>query len=195
LTKGFKNETLDYFEVAGGWHDKFGIVRDIIPIRDNSCELVAYSLRDTRLESDNSDFKYILTPGFDKQRCLYNLDKAKKYCSKLPLIVVEGFKSVWRLYEYGINNVVASMGSGITSGQQLLLYSYAINGVVTFFDNDIAGVTATLKAYEDMHEKIDIFPVYIQEVDEFGDGLDPADLSAEQVYEYLYTYFIKEDFK
>lgn len=195
LSKGFKEETLNYFEVAGGWHDKFGIIRDVIPIRDNSGELVAYSLRDTRPDSDNSDFKYILTPGFDKQKCLYNLDKAKRYCSKLPLIVVEGFKSVWRLHEYGINNVVASMGSGVTTGQQLLLYSYAINGVVTFFDNDIAGVNATLKAYDEMHDRIDFYPVYIQEIDEFGNGLDPADLNAEQVYEYLDTYFIMEDFR
>lgn len=36
------------------------------------------------------------------------------------------------------------------------------------------------------------FPVYIQELDEKGKGLDPADLTNEQIYEYLETYYEKE---
>lgn len=186
--QGFKESTLDYFEVAGGWKDKHKIIRDIIPIMDDRGNLVAYSLRDTRSDVDE-DFKYILTPGFDKQNCLYNLDKAQKYGGDLPLIVVEGFKSVWRLYEYGIYNVVATMGSGITTGQQQLLFLYAMHGIVTFFDNDKAGVEATDKACKDLTSKLDVRPVFIQEVDEDGKGLDPADLTQEQVYEYLETYF------
>lgn len=188
LKHGFKNSTLDYFEVAGGWKDKHGIIRDIIPIRDAGGGLVAYSLRDTRDNVDD-DFKYILTPGFDKQNCLYNLERAQEYGDRLPIIVVEGFKSVWRLYEYGIKNVVCTMGSGITTGQQFLLCMYAMKGVVTLFDNDKAGVDATNKACDDLGDKLDVRPVFIQEVDENGKGLDPADLTKDQVYEYLATYY------
>jgi DNA primase len=190
---GFKNSTLDYFEVGGGWQDKHGIIRDVIPIRDVDNDLVAYSLRDIRQDSIDDDFKYILTPGFDKLNCLYNLNNAKRYGNKLPIIVVEGFKSVWRLYEYGIKNVVATMGSSITLGHQMLLCTYALKGIVTMFDNDIAGVEATIKAYKDLNEKIDVKVVYIQEVDEKMNGLDPADLTSDQVYSYLRTYFIKEE--
>ena len=187
-TKGFKEETLDYFEIAGGWKDKHKLIRDIIPIRDDRGNLMAYSLRDIRPDVDD-DFKYILTPGFDKQNCLYNMDKAQEYSDILPLIVVEGFKSVWRLYEYGIKNVVATMGAGITMGQQQLLFLHAMKGIVTFFDNDQAGVEATNKACADLSSKLDVRPVFIQEIDENGKGLDPADLNKDQVYEYLATYY------
>jgi 5S rRNA maturation endonuclease (ribonuclease M5) len=138
---------------------------------------------------DKNDFKYILTPGFEKQDCLYNMNEAQNYISDKPLIIVEGFKSVWRLHEYGIKNVVATMGAGITEGQEFLLCLYATNGIVTFFDNDKAGVTATIKASETLSKRLKVTPVFIQEIDEKGKGLDPADLSREQIYEYLDSYF------
>lgn len=188
LYHGFSKETLDLFEVAGGWKDLNNIQRDIIPIRDENGVLVAYSLRDIRKHVSEDD-KYILTPGFDKQNCLYNLFRAQQYGETLPLIVVEGFKSVWRLHDYGIDNVVATMGSSLTEGQQLLLCKYAQKGVVLLFDNDMAGITATVKAYNDMSKKLEVKPVFIQDVDSEGKGLDPADLTKEQLYEYLYSYF------
>jgi DNA primase len=191
--QGFKQSTLDYFEIAGGWQDKQGLIRDIIPIRNDIGELVAYSLRDIRENAGDDDYKYILTPGFDKQNCLYNLEKAQEYAENMPIVVVEGFKSVWRLYEYGIKNVVATMGAGITEGQEALLCTYAFKGIVIMFDNDIAGVTSTIKALESLKGKLDTIPVFIQEVDEDGKGLDPADLTKEQVYDYLDTYFIKKE--
>ena len=191
LNEGFDGKTLDHFEIGGGWKDKQGLIRDIIPIRDARGELVAYSLRDIRPNVSEDD-KYIHTPGFDKQHCLYNLNRASKYADRLPLILVDGFKSVWRLHDYGINNVVASMGAKLTPGQQVLLCMYALNGVVVFYDNDLAGVKGANSAYEDLKDKLDTKLVFIQEVDKNGKGLDPADLSKEQVYDYLNTYFILE---
>lgn len=192
IEKGFSNETLDHFEIAGGWKDKHNNQRDIIPIRSENNELLAYALRDIRDEVDYDD-KYIFTPGFDKQVCLYNLNIAKEYSSGLPIIVVEGFKSVWRLYDYGIKNVVAVMGSCITEGQQFLLCKYATKGVVVMFDNDIAGAEGTAHSCLELTGKLDVMPVFIQEVDSNGKGLDPADLSKEQIYEYLRTYFKTEN--
>ena len=189
FSKGYKKSTLDYFEIGGGWVDSQDIPREIIPIRDHNGVLTAYSLRDIRDDVEDEDFKYILTPGFDKQNCLYNLNNSQKYVDTLPLIVVEGFKSVWRLYEYGIKNVVATIGAGITEGQQLLLCRFALKGIVLMFDNDKAGVDATIKACADLNDKMDVCPVFIQEVDENGKGLDPSDLTQQQVYEYLETYF------
>lgn len=81
------------------------------------------------------------------------------------------------------------MGSGITTGQQQLLCIYAFKGIVTFFDNDEAGVKGTNSVLKDLGDKLDVRPVFIQEVDENGKGLDPADLTKDQVYEYLATYF------
>jgi DNA primase len=102
LGQGFSKKAMDHFEIGHGWVDKQGIIRSVIPIRDDMGELQAYSLRDERSEDIDDDRKYILTSGFNKQDCLYNMNNAQAYGEELPIIVVEGFKSVWRLYDYGI---------------------------------------------------------------------------------------------
>lgn len=181
---GFSNSTLDYFEIAGGYK-KEGLIRDIIPIRDTDGKLVAYSLRDIRKNVDY-DIKYQITAGFDKDKVLYNLHRVIP--TEKPIILVEGFKSVWRLYDYGIKNVVAVMGSKITQGQQKLLYSHATNGIVIMFDNDKAGVEGTIDGYTQLNEKLDVNTVFITEVDKEGNGLDPADLNKETILDYLKDY-------
>jgi 5S rRNA maturation endonuclease (ribonuclease M5) len=187
LHDGFSNRTLDHFGVGGGYTDSFGYTRDVIPIRDDKSHLVAYSLRDTRRDVSDDDFKYILTP-FDKDLVIYNLDRAKKFSEEKSLIVVEGFKSVWKLYDYGMKNVVAVMGSKITPGQANLFCQYALKGIVIMFDNDVAGVSGATQAYEELKNKLDVFLVFITEVDENGKGLDPSDLSREVINGYLKKY-------
>ena len=182
LDDGFSIETLDFFEVGGGWVDKDYITRDIIPIRDDRGKLVAYALRDIRRNVDD-DRKYIFTAGFNKDKVLYNLNNAKKYTLEKPFIVVEGQKSVWRLHELGIHNALAVMGSEITQGQRKLLYQYAIKGIIVFFDGDSAGVLGVIKACEVFRGKIDITPVFITESDK-----DPSDLSDEAILGYLKSY-------
>lgn len=181
--KGFSDEILDYFEIAGGYKSSDNLVRDIIPIRDDDGRLVAYSLRDIRPNADY-EYKYMLTPNFSKDSVLYNLNRAKDYVEDKPLIVVEGFKSVWRMQECGIPNSVACMGSQITQGQTKLLYQYALNGAVLFFDGDIPGIEGMHKAYDVLHNKVDVSVVTIVE-----EGKDPADLSCEELHDYLRGYF------
>ncbi len=188
LEDGFSKETLDFFEVGGGWVDSEHVTRDVIPVRDDESRLVAYALRDIRRKNIDDDRKYIFTFGFDKDKVLYNLNNAKQYGMKKPIIVVEGQKSVWRFHELGIYNVVAVMGSGITEGQKILLYKYAYRGIITMFDNDLPGIRATIKSGEDMRGKIDIGHIFITEVDENGKGLDPSDLSDEVMLGYLKSY-------
>jgi DNA primase len=177
---GFSSETLDYFEIAGGYMTKDGLTRDVIPIRGTDGELLAYSLRDIRPDAAYES-KYWITPGFDKDKVLYNMNKIVPVDG--PLIVVEGFKSVWRLYDYGIKNAVAIMGSKVTPGQQKLLFSHAIHGAVIFFDCDVAGAEGAMVAYEALRYKMDVWPVFITE-----NGLDPADLDKETVAGYLTPY-------
>lgn len=184
LLDGFSNELLDYFEVAGGYTDKHGFIRDVIPIRDVDGKLVAYSFRDIRHDVSD-DRKYILSTGFNKDKVLYNLHKAKEHSETKPIIVVEGFKSVWKLYSYGIPNVVACMGSQLTPGQCNLLLSYALKGVITMFDNDAPGIKGTAHAFSELSDKLPITPIFITEVGEDEKGLDPSDLSKEVIYNYL----------
>lgn len=184
LEDGFSKETLNHFEVAGGFTDGYGYIRDIIPIRDAVGDLVGYHLRDVRTDATD-DYKYIHSRGFDKEHVLYNLDKAKEYGKTMPLIIVEGEKSVWRCYDYGIYNVVACMGSNITEGQRNLLCSYALKGIIIILDSDESGVRGTVNACNALKTKIDVVPIFITEVGENGKGLGPADLSKEIVYNYI----------
>jgi DNA primase len=185
IESDFSDEVLDKFEIAGGYKSSDGLIRDIIPIRDTEGDLAAYSLRDIRPNVDYES-KYKITYGFDKDNVLYNLNNIIPVDK--PIIVVEGFKSVWRMYEYGIKNVVAVMGSKITKGQRRLLYSHALHGVVVFFDNDVAGGLGTIDAYNQLKNKVDVSPIFITEVDDDGNGLDPADLDRETMYSYLQAY-------
>lgn len=184
LEDGFSNETLNYFEVAGGYKDGYGYIRDIIPIRGVKKELVGYHLRDIRVDVTD-DYKYIHSRGFDKENVLYNLDKAKDYGKTMPLIIVEGEKSVWRMYDYGIHNVVACMGNSITKGQANLLRSYALKGVIVILDSDESGVRGTANAHKELKNDMDVIPIFITEIGADGKGFGPADLSKEVVYEYL----------
>ena len=184
----FSDSTLDYFEVAGGFTDDYDIRRDIIPLRDAEGTLKAYSLKDTRLNPPDDSFKYIITTGFIKDSVLYNLHNAKIYGNIAPLIVVEGFKSVWRLYDYGIYNVVCTMGSFISPGQVELLKIYASKGVIIMYDADKAGRTGAIAGVVALNKlgipvvDIDISSVVKQETD------GPAELSSEIIYGYLNEY-------
>jgi len=175
---GFSEETLNEFEIGGGYVDKYGFQRDVIPIRDVHGKLKAYSCRDITGKADEA-FKYLLTKGFDKNRVLYNLHRAKDYMGKSrTLIVVEGFKSVWKLYMAGYKNVVACIGSRITPGQQSLLYSHSFE-VILFLDGDAAGVKGTSRALEDMKGKIKLIPVFFP-----YENKDPGDLNIEEFKEF-----------
>ncbi len=185
IESSFSDEVLDKFEIAGGYKSSDGLIRDIIPIRDTKDELAAYSLRDIRPNVDY-ERKYKITYGFNKDGVLYNLHRIIPVDK--PIIVVEGFKSVWRMYQYGIKNVVAVMGSKVTRGQRRLLYSHALHGAVMFFDNDIAGVLGTIDAYNHLNLKMDVSSIFITEIDTDGKGLDPADLDKETMYSYLQEY-------
>lgn len=172
---GFTKEILDTFEVGGGYVDRYGFQRDVIPIRDINGVLKAYSCRDITGKADY-DYKYILTKNFEKDSVLYNLHRAKECLdASRTIIVVEGFKSIWRLFMAGYKNAVACMGSRITPGQQNLLYSYAFN-VILLFDMDEGGVRGMKHALSDMNGKIGIDPIFLPYVD-----ADPSDLNVEEI--------------
>lgn len=176
---GFTDDMLNEFEVGGGYVDRYGFQRDVIPIRDKDGVLVSCSFRDITDKADYS-FKYILTKGFDKDKVLYNLFEAQKHIgNSRTLVVVEGFKSVWRLREAGYKNVVACMGSYITTGQQKLLYSTAFR-VIIMLDADEAGVKGTTSAIKDMAKNVEIIPVFLPHT-----GKDPSDYTKEELLEIL----------
>jgi len=187
-SEGFSDDTLNYFEVGGGYIDEQGCQRDVIPLRNDEGVLEGYSLRDIRKEllKEEEDYKYIITEGTNKDRLLYNLHNVAGLGVFGVLVLVEGFKAVWRLYDYGIYNVAAVMGSKVTHGQIDILCKYPFDRVVLFFDGDVPGIKgATTSAL--------LLRNYIKHIDvvySTDEGKDPADLTKEQVYSYLKKYMV-----
>ena len=96
--------------------------------------------------------KYLNSPEtqiFTKGRHLYGLQNAKNNIVDGQIIMVEGYMDVISLFQYGIKNAVASLGTSLTKEQAKLLNRYA-DEVVIAFDGDEAGQNATLKALEQL---------------------------------------------
>lgn len=94
--------------------------------------------------------KYLNSPEtiiFSKGQHLYGLNNAKNHAKDGQLIIVEGYMDVISLYQYGLKNVVASLGTALTTEQAKLLNRYT-NEVIIAYDGDEAGQKATLRALE-----------------------------------------------
>ncbi len=93
---------------------------------------------------DNSLPKYMNspeTPTYSKGRHLYALNFAKNSGDK-RLVVVEGYMDVISLFQSGITNAVASLGTALTESQGRILKKYA-EEIVISYDADTAGQAAT----------------------------------------------------
>lgn len=180
LDRGFPVELLDFYEV-GGYRDSKGIHREAIPIRDEDGNLLTISGR--RTDSDE-DPKYLLLKDVNKGTTLYNLDVAKNYVGDIlkgadrTLILVEGFADVWGLSMQGVYNVVAAMGTDITSKQRDLLCKYAEN-VVIMMDPDDAGRAGAERIQKTIEKHVNFKVVALP------GGKDPKYFTYKDVKEYL----------
>ncbi len=84
------------------------------------------------------------TPVFNKGQNLFSLQLAKR---SQELILVEGYMDVISLYQGGIRNAVASLGTALTAEQARLAAKYA-EKVTICYDTDGAGVKAAMRAIE-----------------------------------------------
>lgn len=95
--------------------------------------------------------KYLNSPEtlvFQKGTNLYGLNFALKHnMSERYFVIVEGYMDLISLHQYGITNVVASLGTALTINQARLLKRYA-DKVVISYDADLAGQMATLRGLE-----------------------------------------------
>ena len=100
---------------------------------------------------DDSKPKYINSPEnivYSKGKHLFGLNVAKKGDTK-KLLIVEGYMDVISLHQRGITNVVAALGTALTTNQGWLLRKNA-EQVILGFDADGAGQTAIMRAMEIM---------------------------------------------
>ncbi len=84
------------------------------------------------------------TPVFNKGQNLFSLQLAKK---SNELILVEGYMDVISLYQAGVQNAVASLGTALTAEQARLAAKFA-EKITICYDTDGAGIKAALRAIE-----------------------------------------------
>ncbi len=107
--------------------------RLMIPISDVRGKVIAFGGR----VLDKSLPKYINSPEnivYSKGRNLFGLNVAKKGDLK-KIVIVEGYMDAISLYQRGITNVVASLGTSLTEAQGRLLRKYA-GQVIISYDSD-----------------------------------------------------------
>ena len=130
----------------GGYYDRFRD-RIIFPIRDQRGRAIGFGGR----VFDDSLPKYLNspeTPIFHKGRELYGLFQARHQLKDMQRIyIVEGYMDVLALAQYGIRNVVASLGTAVTENHLERLYRTCPQ-IIFCFDGDSAGQKAAWRAME-----------------------------------------------
>jgi len=119
--------------------------RLMFPIQDERGRFIAFGGR----VLDESKPKYINSPEniiYSKGRNLYGLNIAKSGDLK-KIIIVEGYMDAISLYQRGITNVVASLGTAMTEAQGRLLRKSS-EQVIIGYDSDGAGQAATMRGLE-----------------------------------------------
>ncbi|MEG1409911.1 MAG: DNA primase [Terrisporobacter sp.] len=132
------------------YYDRFRN-RVMFPIFDYKGNVIGFGGR----VLDDSLPKYLNSPDsilFNKRYNLYGLNFAKKSIANDSLVLVEGYMDLISLYEFKIENVVATLGTALTNEQGKLVKRYASTAIISY-DSDNAGVKATLRAIEILKEQ------------------------------------------
>ena len=131
----------------GKCYDKFRH-RVIFPIINTSGKVIGFGGR--RID-DNDNPKYLNSPEnaiFQKKNNLYALNSTKQEIGREgSAILVEGYMDVISLYQHGVKNVAASLGTALTENQARLLKRYTTN-VNLCYDADNAGINAALRGID-----------------------------------------------
>tara|TARA_B110000459_G_scaffold101636_1_gene112985 strand:- start:949 stop:2691 length:1743 start_codon:yes stop_codon:yes gene_type:complete len=143
--------------------------RVMFPIHSMSGRILGFGGR--TLSSDKKTAKYVNSPESDiyhKSKILYGIYQAKKEIAKQDnCFLVEGYTDVISFYQSGIENVVASSGTALTS-DQIRLVNRLTKNITVLFDGDAAGIRASIRGIDlileqGMNVKVVTFP----------DGEDP----------------------
>ena len=128
--------------------------RVIFPVHTISGKIVAFGGR--ILQNNAKAAKYVNSPEseiYHKSDHLYGLYFAKQaIIQKDHCILVEGYLDVISMYQSGIQNVVASSGTSLTTGQIKLIHRFTKN-ITLLYDGDKAGIKASLRGIDMLLEE------------------------------------------
>lgn len=128
--------------------------RVIFPVHTISGKVVAFGGR--ILQNNAKAAKYVNSPEseiYHKSDHLYGLYFAKQaIMQKDRCILVEGYLDVISMYQAGIQNVVASSGTSLTTGQIKLIHRFT-NNVTLLYDGDNAGIKASIRGIDMLLEE------------------------------------------
>ena len=138
--------------------------RVIFPVHNVTGRIVAFGGR--ILSNDKKQAKYVNSPEsliYHKSNELYGIYLAKQAISKNDrCYLVEGYIDVTSMHQHGVENVVASSGTSLTTGQIRLIRRFTPN-ITVLYDGDPAGIHASIRGIdmllsEGMNVKVLLLP-------------------------------------
>jgi len=138
--------------------------RLIFPIFNLSGRIIGFGGRGI---DDNIQPKYLNspeTPIFKKGEGLYGLYQSKEGIrSKGEVILVEGYFDLLSVYQQGLENMCAPLGTSLTENQAMLLSRFARKAII-LFDGDLSGIKAALRAVGLLiNAQVDVFVARLPE--------------------------------
>ncbi len=193
IDKGYSKEILEksglsiFPENAPNGIDRFR-ERVIFPIHSFSGRVLGFGAR--ILKNNIKTAKYLNSPEteiYHKSNVLYGLNQSKQAISRKNVcLLVEGYMDVISLHMSGIENVVASSGTSLTT-EQIKLIKRLTENVTILFDGDNAGIKASFRSIdmlltEGMNIRVLLFP----------DGDDPDSFARKHPQEYVEKFIENE---
>jgi len=195
-SRGFSDEVVSEFGCGGEWHKvgTYGENRVIVPVYDPidgyliafTCRLLDDSLIETwrpkwchalnfadmrKKSADRSDEE-----RFHASSVLFNLHRAQQYMGESKtVILVEGPGDVMRMWEAGLKNVVAVLGTGFSKHHRTLLNKVGCRRIVCVLDSDEPGQKAKNSVEKTCKDYFEFSNVVLE------DGKDPGDHSPAQL--------------
>ncbi len=167
---------------GGKVSDKFS-GRIIFPIKNHKGSTIAFG---GRVIDEKGQPKYINSPEteiFSKSKTLYGYYEAKDYLrEKKEVVIVEGYLDLISLFQVGVRNVVATLGTALTPEHGKLLSRF-VRKVILMFDSDSAGKRAAIRATKSLlRYGMEVYYCPLEK------GKDPDDVAKEgirKVEEYI----------
>lgn len=165
-TIGFGGRILPYNNISSANTNPENIKNLAGDIKKSQLSQIKTQINTQKIKTTNigeNVSKYINTPEtklYSKSKNIYGIFEAKSHIVKEDyVLIVEGYMDLISLYDNEIKNVVASLGTALTSDQIKIISRFTKN-IILVFDGDEAGINASIKGIDrlkEYNENLDLF--------------------------------------